>query len=74
MAGNSSTDKELQAIHKELKEANRRLDRLCRASIFSLDTPVIKVQIEYIPKEGENHISKEDAEKILKEFVSSLKL
>ena len=74
MAGNSSTDKELQAIHKEFKELNRRLDRLCRASIFSLGTPVIKVQIEYAPKDGENHISKEDADKILKEFTSSLKL
>ena len=41
MASNSVTDKELQAIHKELKELNRKLDRFCRASIFSLDPPVI---------------------------------
>lgn len=46
MASNSTTDKELQAIHKELKELNRRLDRLCRASIFSLDPPVIKVEAD----------------------------
>ena len=46
MASNSTTDKELQAIHKELKELNRRLDRLCRASIFSLDEPVIRVKPE----------------------------
>ena len=46
MAGNSTTDKELQAIHKELRELNRKLDRLCRASIFSLDEPVIRVKPE----------------------------
>ena len=37
-----ATDKELQAIAKELRELNRRLDRLCRASIFSLSEPVVK--------------------------------
>ncbi len=40
-------DKELTAIVKELKELNRRLDRLCRASIFSLDEPVIRVKHDY---------------------------
>ena len=44
MAGNSSTDRELQAIHRELRELNRRLDRICRAYIFSLEAPVIKVE------------------------------
>jgi len=37
----NNESRELQAITKELKELNRRLDRLCRASIFSIDTPVI---------------------------------
>jgi len=37
-------DKELAAIVKELKELNRRLDRLCRASIFSLDEPVVRAK------------------------------
>lgn len=48
MAGNSSTDRELQAIHKELRELNRRLDRICRASIFSLDKPEVDVKITKI--------------------------
>lgn len=48
MASSSSTDKELQAIHKELRELNRRLDRICRAYIFSLDEPVVKVEITKI--------------------------
>lgn len=48
MAGNSETDRELQAIHKELRELNRRLDRICRASIFSLDEPVVNVKITKI--------------------------
>ena len=40
----SATDKELQAIVRELKELNRRLDRLCRASIFSLEEPAVNVK------------------------------
>lgn len=39
----SITEKELAGIHKELKELNRRLDRLCRASIFSINVPEISV-------------------------------
>ena len=31
---------ELQRIEKELHELNRKLDRLCRASIFSIDKNV----------------------------------
>ena len=42
----TETDKQLQAIVKELKEMNRRLDRLCRASIFSLDEPIVNVKHE----------------------------
>jgi hypothetical protein len=42
----ATTDKELQAIVKELHELNRRLDRLCRASIFSIDEPVVYVKPE----------------------------
>lgn len=41
-----ATDRELQAIVKELKELNRRLDRLCRASIFSLDEPAVTIKKE----------------------------
>lgn len=41
-----ATDKELQAIVKELKELNRRLDRLCRASIFSIDEPAVTIKKE----------------------------
>lgn len=48
MAGNSSTDRELQAIHRELMELNRRLDRICRAYIFSLDKPEVDVKITKI--------------------------
>ena len=48
MAGNSRTDSELQAIHIELRELNRRLDRLCRAYIFSLDKPEVDVKITKI--------------------------
>ena len=57
MAGNSRTDQELQAIHRELRELNRRLDRICRAYIFSLDKPVLDVEITKITTpimEGEN--------------------
>ena len=71
MAGSFTTDKELQAIHKELKELNRRLDRLCRASIFSLDEPVIRVKPENWDVDPEE---KEKADKILKEFTSALSL
>ena len=38
-----ATEKELQAIIRELKEINRRLDRLCRASLLSTDTPAVIV-------------------------------
>lgn len=47
MASISQTDKELQAIHKELKELNRRIDRLCRSSIFSLEPPVVKHKVMF---------------------------
>jgi hypothetical protein len=43
-----ASDKELQAIAKELREINRRLDRLCRASIFSIDKPVVVLKSEAI--------------------------
>ena len=41
-----AAEKELQAIAKELKELNRRLDRLCRASIFSIGEPAVSVKYE----------------------------
>lgn len=41
-----ASDKELTAIAKELHELNRRLDRLCRAAIFSLDEPVVCTKSE----------------------------
>ena len=53
MVGNSNTDKELQAIHKELKELNKKLDRLCRASIFSIDEPVVCVKPENWPEQSQ---------------------
>ena len=68
MAGNSETDRELQAIHKELRELNRRLDRICRASIFSLDPPVIKhkAMFEELTPEEEESIFKFMNEKFTK--------
>ena len=39
----SITERELQGIHKELRELNKRLDRLCRASIFSVKDPTVNV-------------------------------
>ncbi len=43
MGSTSACDnrKELKEIAKELHELNRKLDRLCRASIFSVDDPLI---------------------------------
>lgn len=60
MASSSTTDRELQAIHKELREMNRKLDRICRASIFSLDAPVVKhkVMFEELTQEEEEFIFK----------------
>ena len=60
MAGNPMTDKELQAIHKELRELNKRIDRLCRSSIFSIDAPVVKhkVMFEELTPEEEEFIFK----------------
>ena len=48
MASISACDnrRELREIAKELHEMNRRLDRLCRASIFSVGDPKISIQIE----------------------------
>ena len=43
-----AADKELQAIARELHELNRRLDRLCRASILSLDEPAVNVKQENV--------------------------
>ena len=51
-------DKELAAIVKELKELNRRLDRLCRASIFSLDEPAVRVKHEF-SGEAEPEVNKD---------------
>ena len=39
----TATEKSLQEIAKELKELNRRLDRLCQSSIFSKQKPAIEV-------------------------------
>lgn len=38
-----STEKALMAIAKELHEINRKLDRLCQASIFSINGPIVNV-------------------------------
>lgn len=53
MASNSSTDKELQAIHKELKELNRSPAESVEPSIFSLDEPVIRVKPEDWPENSQ---------------------
>ncbi len=60
--------KELQEIAKELKELNRRLDRLCRASILSIDTPevIIRGSVDV------ENFEKEKADAILKEFTKGL--
>lgn len=42
----NATDKCLQEIAKELHEINRKLDRICRASICSIGDPVISVKVE----------------------------
>lgn len=43
MDSQMSTEKALIEIAKELHEINRKLDRLCQASIFSLNGPIVNV-------------------------------
>lgn len=50
----ANTETALMAIAKELHEINRKLDRLCQASIFSLNSPIVNVA----------KISEEKSEKI----------
>lgn len=38
-----TTETALMAIAKELHEINRKLDRLCQASIFSINGPFVNV-------------------------------
>ena len=38
-----STERALMEIVKELHEINRKLDRLCQASIFSINGPIVNV-------------------------------
>lgn len=58
------TERELAGIHNELKELNRRLDRLCRASIFSLTVPEIsvvpdEVDMDRVAKIRETYLNKD---------------
>ena len=36
----------LKSLVKEVHEMNRRLDRICQASIFSKDTPIVRTELE----------------------------
>ena len=46
----------LKEIAKELHEINKRLDRMCRASIFSVQEPIVNVGQSTAMNSQQKHI------------------